>query len=262
MKRLFGIACALIFLAACTNINGARKNDNGGTLKRDSVTDSMRINLNGHDISSTVKIVVPVGNEALNKSIRRFLVESVEGDDKLNSLQSMAHHFVALKTNELKEDVVCDGTQDFCPPLSFDMEIGVIYENEKIVTLCTIQDIYLGGAHGSYLYGGTTFRKSDGVILDDGILKKSKIGEVKKEVSRRLAEEYFKRDNDEDSPMMENGVLKTVDLPGAGVYIDNDSMVFTYQQYEIAAYVFGLPTVSIPLKEMKEKGWLNDNANW
>lgn len=261
MKKLIGIACTIMLFAACMDINGSGRNDNSTVITTDSVEDSLITHEGYHDISSKIKMVVPVGNETFNKSVSHVLMSFIDGNETVDStnLKAMARFYVEKKVNELKEDVFCDGTTDFCPPLSHDLEVSVLYENEKIVTLLTTQTIYLGGAHGSFLVEGISLDKKTGKVLNTNILAKDKLNEVKKEVSKGL-KEYFNYDSDDiiaDSPMKESdGTDKIVDLPVNGIYIDKDSVVFTYQQYEIAAYVYGLPTTSIALKDMKKNGWL------
>ena len=67
-----------------------------------------------------------------------------------------------------------------------------------------------------------------------------------------MGDEY----SDDESPMMEeDGTTKIVDLPEKGIYICNDSVVFQYQQYEVAPYAFGMPCTSISLKDMKANNW-------
>ena len=42
-----------------------------------------------------------------------------------------------------------------------------------------------------------------------------------------------------------------VPLPKNPPYLKGDTLMFVYQQYEIAAYAYGLPVAAIPLKDLK-----------
>ena len=233
MKKLLIFACALLLIVAC-NKNGKGNDAAEATQKTDSVTDTVKTHEGKQDITTTIKIVVPVGNEALTKSIGHMIMTAIEGNNTIDStdIKAMAHFFVENKAKELKGEADYEGSDSVGPELSHDINIKILYENDQIITMGVEQYVYLGGAHGSTLFEGVTFDKSTGKVLGKDILAQDKIAEV-----------Y-------------NGKDKTLDLPQSGIYIDNDSVVFVYQQYEILPYVFDLPETSLSLKDMKEKGWL------
>lgn len=260
-------------IASCSKGNGVAKSETNGdaieevssNLATDSAKDSLTIREGKHDLTATIKIVAPTGNEALTASIIKMIKETLEmkGDADATDIKALAHAFVTNKVEELKEDVFYEGEDPDGPPLNYDVVIEVLYENDEIITMSVDQDVYLGGPHGSYLVKGVTFNKADGKVLGTNILAQDKIEDVKKAVSGGLVE-FFKdlmgeEYSDDESPMTdENGKQKIVDLPESGIYINNDSVVFQYQQYEVAPYAFGLPATSFSLKEMKENGWLSE----
>ena len=262
MKKLLIFACALLLIVAC-NKNGKGNDAAEATQKTDSVTDTVKTHEGKQDITTTIKIVVPVGNEALTKSIGHMIMTAIEGNNTIDStdIKAMAHFFVENKAKELKGEADYEGSDSVGPELSHDIDIKILYENDQIITMGVEQYVYLGGAHGSTLFEGVTFDKSTGKVLGKDILAQDKIAEVKTAVSQGL-EKFLKETmgseyNEAESPLSEyNGKDKTLDLPQSGIYIDNDSVVFVYQQYEILPYVFGLPETSLSLKDMKEKGWL------
>ena len=263
MKKLLIFASALLLIIAC-NKNGKGNGDADTTQKIDSVIDSVKTHQGKQDISTSIKIVVPVGNEALTKSIGHMIMTAIEADSAIDStdIKAIARYFVESKANELKGEADYEGDDPEGPMLSHDVEVKILYENDQIITMGVIQDVFLGGAHGSALFEGVTFDKATGKVLGTNILAQDKLGEVKKEVTRQL-ENYLKETmgsdyNEAESPLKdENGKATIVDLPVNGIYIDKDSVVFVYQQYEILPYAFGLPEASLSLKDLKEKGWLD-----
>ena len=273
MRKLLFFACMTLCIASCSKGNGVAKSETNGdaieevssNLATDSAKDSLTIREGKHDLTATIKIVAPTGNEALTASIIKMIKETLEmkGDADATDIKALAHAFVTNKVEELKEDVFYEGEDPDGPPLNYDVVIEVLYENDEIITMSVDQDVYLGGPHGSYLVKGVTFNKADGKVLGTNILAQDKIEDVKKAVSGGLVE-FFKdlmgeEYSDDESPMTdENGKQKIVDLPESGIYINNDSVVFQYQQYEVAPYAFGLPATSFSLKEMKENGWLSE----
>lgn len=46
---------------------------------------------------------------------------------------------------------------------------------------------------------------------------------------------------------IENGIIP---LPKNGVYLSSEGVVFIYGQYEIAPYALGMPTFTVPYKEI------------
>lgn len=265
MKKLLFFACIALLTSACSNskTNGVEKAEKSDAPATVSANDSLTIREGKHDITATIKIDAPTSNEALTKSIGQMVVEVLEmkGVVDATDFKALAHQFVTNKVEELKEDVFYEGEDPDGPPLNYDVNIRVIYENDQIVTMGVTEDVYLGGPHGSILFKGVTFNKADGKVLGMNILAQDKLDELKGAVSGGL-NNFFKElmgdeYSDDESPMMEeDGTTKVVDLPEKGIYICNDSVVFQYQQYEVAPYAFGMPCTSISLKDMKANNWL------
>lgn len=262
MKKLLFFACAMLLIMAC-NKKGTGTPEADNNPKTDSVIDSLKIHQGKQDIFTKIKIVVPVGNEALTKSINQMIKDAIEANDSVdaNDLKAMARFFVENRANEMKEDADYEGDDPEGPNLWHEMEIKILYENDQIITMGVIEDVYLAGAHGSALFKGVTFNKADGKVLGKNILAQDKIDEVKKAVTQEL-EKYLKDTmgsdyNEAESPLKdETGKDNVVELPEKGIYINNDSLVFIYQQYEILPYAFGMPEASLSLKDMKKNGWL------
>jgi hypothetical protein len=246
---------------ACANIDGTGKNDT--SLKKDSITDSISLREGKHDITAIVKIVVPVGNEALNKGVCDFIMNAIRYNDSTKitviapDVKSLAQSMLDSISSMLKGATFYEGEESSGPPLWHNVEASILDETAKTITIGIMQDIYLGGPHGSALVEGATFNKADGKRLDASIFAQDKLTDIKKEVTEGLKEFFGPLGNEEDSPLKdENGKDKIVELPEKGIYINKDSVVFIYQQYEIAPYAYGIPSTALSLKDMKKKGLL------
>lgn len=66
---------------------------------------------------------------------------------------------------------------------------------------------------------------------------------------------WYEKENDVESRVkedmdglsLENGIIP---LPGNGVYLSPEGVVFIYGFYEIGAYAIGMPTFTVPYKKI------------
>ena len=135
-------------------------------------------------------------------------------------------------------------------------------QTEKYVTLEETHEIFTGGAHGAYIVSGLTFRTSDGARMGWNLFDMSKkaelIARLKKgvmdflEVSteEELQDQLQVLWDDPDTP--ENELEFGLPLPRAVPYVTTKGVAFIYQQYEIACYAAGLPSVVIPAEELRD----------
>lgn len=130
-------------------------------------------------------------------------------------------------------------------------------ETDRYVTYYSSFYTYSGGAHGMASEYGTTFDKKSGVMLRNVLNPK----DVKalQPILRAGVESYFRggyeKENDVESRVkedmdglsLENSIIP---LPGNGVYLSPDGVVFIYGFYEIGAYAIGMPTFTVPYKKI------------
>ena len=130
-------------------------------------------------------------------------------------------------------------------------------ETDRYVTYYSTFYTYSGGAHGMASEYGATFDKKTGVMLRNVLNPK----DVKalQPILRAGVESYFRRwyekEHDADSRVktdmealfLENGIIP---LPGSGVYLSPEGVVFIYGLYEIGAYAIGMPTFTVPYKKI------------
>lgn len=218
------------------------------------------------DKSGEYKIVVDFptsGNPILVNAIREYISESLgisyagemennmqgsySGD--LGDGQKMIDYYFDLKYKEFKNahDEMAEHMQVDAPTFASETEIHFLYETDKFVTYEMKKYEDMGGAHGGTFISGMTFRKSDGRRVEWDLFTKSMQDVIKKGLKK-----YFEVNTDEElenSLSLENTYL--LPLPATPPVFTKEGVLFTYQQYEIAAYAAGLPSFIVPYDEAK-----------
>ena len=219
-----------------------------------------------NDKSGEYKIVVDFptgGNPILVNAIREYISESLgisyagemennmqgsySGD--LGDGQKMIDYYIDLKYKEFKNahDEMAEHMQGDTPTFASETEIHYLYETDKFVTYEMKKYEDMGGAHGGTFISGMTFRKSDGRRVDWELFTKSMQDVIKKGLKK-----YFEVHTDEEMEKylsLENTYL--LPLPATPPVFTKEGVLFTYQQYEIAAYAAGLPSFIVPYDEAK-----------
>ncbi|MBP5771517.1 MAG: DUF3298 domain-containing protein [Bacteroidaceae bacterium] len=146
------------------------------------------------------------------------------------------------------------------------LSIELLENTDSYVTMSSGHEVYLGGAHGGYNSEGISFRKSDGrpfgwdcfdmskraELVE--LLKKGLMGYFNEGVEEKIYTDSALFDNlilydDPDTP--ENELEYGLPLPQARPWLTRDGISFIYQQYEIAAYAWGLPNLCLPVEALK-----------
>lgn len=218
------------------------------------------------DKSGEYKIVVDFptsGNPILVNAIREYISESLgisyagelennmQGtyDGDLSNGQKMIDYYFDLKYKEFKKahDLMAENMTGDVPTFASETEIHFLYETDKFVTYEMKKYEDMGGAHGGTFISGMTFRKSDGRRVEWDLFTKSMQDVIKKGLKK-----YFEVNTDEElenSLSLENTYM--LPLPATPPVFTKEGVLFTYQQYEIAAYAAGLPSFIVPYDEAK-----------
>ena len=218
------------------------------------------------DKSGEYKIIVDFptsGNPILVNAIREYISESLgisyagelennmQGsyDGDLSNGQKMIDYYFDLKYKEFKKahDLMAENMTGDVPTFASETEIHYLYETDKFVTYEMKKYEDMGGAHGGTFISGMTFRKSDGRRVEWDLFTKSMQDVIKKGLKK-----YFEVNTDEElenSLSLENTYM--LPLPATPPVFTKEGVMFTYQQYEIAAYAAGLPSFIVPYDEAK-----------
>lgn len=142
---------------------------------------------------------------------------------------------------------------DEMPGWEYEFNLLKDRETDKYVVFLSQDYVYLGGAHGGITgRGGLTFCKKDGLLVEKTVDPASL--DAIQPLLRKGLTKYF---SDEDMEIaqeeldnylfLETGVIP---LPAWTPYPSEEGLVFTYQQYEIAAYAVGMPEFTVPYADI------------
>ena len=211
-----------------------------------AVADSIAIN----GKSGVVKITADFpesGNFFVVNNIREWISEQMGGSytGNIDNGQKMLEHYRSMTMADFKENIIPD-----LPDLEDmyaikDLKFSKLYETDKIVTYICTQEGYTGGAHGWFLSEGQTFRKSDGRRLDLDLFREESKRELAELVKDNIMIQYFEADKNQSGNLLFEEAEDFFPLPLSAPYFTDKGVTFTYQQYEVAPYAFGLPTCVI-----------------
>lgn len=197
---------------------------------------------------------VPVDTASvLSKAIGEYVSETLGGtwEGSCVDFNGMLNHYVSALSatySDMFKDLPT--AEQRCLD---DMRIVKYAENEKYVTYFVTHDLYLGGAHGSQMLDGVTFRKCDGRRIgwdvftgkyDDNFAKLLKDG----------LKEYWQitSDNELRTYFLDENDYYSVPRPECAPLFTADGIRIVYNEYEIAAYACGRPSFTIPYDEIED----------
>lgn len=278
MKRNFTcLALLLALLCAC----GPKEVKNEPT-QADSpkqLTDTLVVNptsryMSDSTATSALNVAFPVANKknsqlaaAINEWISEQLGgtygDSVEGDyaKLLSDTAAMVDHYYAaikkLNDDNWKEMAENMQPEDLQGMQLFDsIAITKTAEGKDWVTFQFVNDVFQGGAHGSHLVFGQTFRKSDGRRIGWDIIRQLPEGNLQ-ELMRKGLVSYFAADNEEGfkeedlESVLDESARYYIPMPQCPPLFTSEGILFLYNQYEIAAYAMGLPCFVLTWEKLK-----------
>ena len=142
-----------------------------------------------------------------------------------------------------------EGVPDYAE-LSYNASMEKLFETDQVVTYALTIDQDLGGAHPTSEYYGATFRKDNGQQLKWDMVS----GDLHELVVEML-KSYFNVETDADlmKHLLEDKAqdVKSIPLPNNPPFLTEEGVALTYQQYEIAAYAYGMPGDTIAYERFK-----------
>lgn len=257
MKRILFIAVASCLLVSACNhpVKEAEKTpDTSFSVNTLTVEDSLQFPperveewMDNDMARYSAEVDVPVTeNEVLRNNIIQWmgslLNEDYNGDPK--DLEAMVAYdkayFLSLETGE--------------PRTVLQRAIKMVEENDRYVSYYGDTWEYNGGAHGATYMNGATFSKATGERFTTRMFKDAE--PLPGMIWEALKEQYF-------NPLLEGTgitaeeavyaeVAESLPMPDSDPWIQNDTVRFIYQDYEIAAHALGLPECGIPYADLKD----------
>lgn len=149
------------------------------------------------------------------------------------------------------------------PQWTYQYQCKKTTEAEKFVVYYSQTYVYFGGAHGGITgRGAMTFDKSTGHMVQR-FLKPTATKSLQK-MFRKGIRQYFAECGDTVSDedldiylqLMSDLIPQPVNTPYPNAA--GDTLIFTYQQYEIASYAAGMPSFGLPVEKLAP--YLTDEA--
>ena len=274
-------ASSLLFLLLLTGISSCKKQGDKNTDMHNTVetTDNFAKNEAGTlvfdsvywekttDVAKNGKVSVKIRypyikseHHDIQDSIFAWEKEMLESKDSKASFLELARECGAALSDSLTKDMksILEVYKEEEPKeLTYDMNISVDYEDNEYFTLVATTYTYYGGAHGSTIVCGQTFRKADGKRVGWELLSGYSAKELKKKIKHGL-KGYFNIPSDAadsenqlmNSLMIDDEAFRNdFPLPEATPYLSAKGVCIQYQQYEIACYAAGMPECYIPVKK-------------
>lgn len=232
-------------------------------------------------VQSTILVDCPTADDSLSRAVMTFIGKQLgslyvpysyseeaealkqypryKGD--MLQMQQVVDYYGKGATKYLKSvlsDMAGEG-RDELPQVCSDVKIRKVAETSTYLTYAMSTYSAVGGAHGSY----TSYNINISKLTDKPIEKAIDASRTRalQKILQKGIEHYFKECGEADfqissiqdylDPTGENGSSKLIPLPQNTPYIENDSLCFVYQQYEIAPYAAGLVSFNVALKEIK-----------
>ena len=280
MRKIFAVGLAVLAAAACRPSGG--KDLQTETVNYEDATAHA-------DLSIKVELPV-YGQGAAADRIRASLVEVMDGqlshigsyeeerlfpafegdfskteslvmyyrDKALEAIGQLSQEDYDERVNSIEEnDGLTDGQRKEIladmPGWEYDFSLLKDRETDRYVVFLSQDYVYLGGAHGGVVgRGGLTFDKKEGALVEK-MVDSASLDAVQPLLRKGLSQ-YFSDNEMEVAPeeldnilFLETGVIP---FPAWTPYPSEEGLVFTYQQYEIAAYAAGMPEFTVPYADI------------
>lgn len=259
MYRLSIILAVLVAIWSQSCGSSSPKDDTSVTVVETKVvSDSAGYELEKGKVYAKIIIDEPTDVNNLCKNNFAMWISTVLEREKTSdkdAVHSLASAFIQTRAANLKNAFIEE--QKFAEskqlkPFFTDVEIRKIYEDNTFITYLMEEETYSGGEHGMHLSVGYTFNKSDFSLSD--LINPEDSDTYRQEITEELGRTLV------DNPSNLMNLLQIDDkskkeglvpFPANGAYLENDSLVFKYQEYEITPYRYGIPCVKIKYEKNK-----------
>lgn len=191
------------------------------------------------------------GEGNLAESLATVLRDSVLCMQGYSTIEETMAALADSMQNEWKQEIaeMYEPESEYKETLQYYYTIeGKPVENkrEDILSYQANTTCYLGGAHGSYVVQYFNFDKKSGKLLTIGdIVPSEKELPVLMAMEEQLCKDWEAKDLEELQE--KTGITMLGDLYLTNNFlVDGDSIIFLFNQYEIAPYAAGLISVTIP----------------
>ena len=241
----------------CTACSGKKteKTENAvpATFTTDSVAETDSIAVGKSSAKATITMVYPAdGPKDLVDSVRMWINNRLGFKDTIIADGAKVARLALVQQLDSNKVDLAGMTKDF-PDYQTQYvtlwEISPVFETGKVLTYAGSIYTYTGGAHGSTVSFGSTFRTDNGKALGWDMFRSDSLVAIKNMVKEAIKTQYFKAGNNfSDYLLVKENEFP---LPQTAPRFVKDGIEFIYQQYEIAPYAAGMPSCVLPYPALK-----------
>lgn len=259
------VALFLISIIVSGCITGAKKSaDNDITFDSISVDKTYHLLENPENPNCNLQInftfPVKYDNKEILKKVQQQFVSSYFGDsyetlspeeatakyteDYLNSYKDLTDEY---KAELAKADDTPVGAWFSYYEMSSD---DIAYNQNDIISYTVNFENYTGGAHGAHSFTNHVINlKTGNPIAEEDIF----VDGYQEDLAQILIDRIAKQNSLDDVKELENIGFFSIDeiFPNGNFLIDDNGITYTYNEYEIAAYVVGATNVHLPYEEIQ-----------
>jgi hypothetical protein len=192
--------------------------------------------------------IIESGNQVLIDSINAFISKTFFGKFRNTILslkekvQAESDSFYQVYMNDFSEF----NQADFPLTYQYDLKLTVAFFNEKYVTLKNDNYDYMGGAHGNYNTLYYVFNAENGKLI-------TSVNELESDtfkLQETAKQQFYKLKNiDANKPINDQGFWfeKKAFSLNNNFGLLKDTIIFTFNPYEIASYADGQIELKIPI---------------
>lgn len=262
-KSIIVFFLASLFLASC---HTGTKQTTENAVQFDSIrvdkTYHLLDNPENPNCNLQLDFIFPVksGDKELLQKIQKLFVQSYFGENYENLTPSEAvaqytedylNAYKELEAN-YKEDLA---KQDQSPVGAwysyYEMSSDdIVYNGNDLLSYTINFENYTGGAHGAHSFTNRVINMKTGKFVTE---EEIFIENYQDDLARILIDRIAKENNVENAKDLENIGFFSVEeiFPNGNFLVDERGITYTFNEYEIAAYVVGATQVFIPFEDIR-----------
>ena len=263
LQAKFIVLISILILAGCNN-TPKKADSNKVTFDSIKVDRSYHLLDNPENPNCNLQInftyPTQVDNKQQIKDIQRIFIQSYFGDSYVDYSPKEAaekyteDYLTNYKALEADFKSEADKAQD--EPIGawysyYEMSSNKITYNKSGLLCFTVNfENYTGGAHGSHSYFNHIINLKTGSAVTE---KEVFIDNYEDDLAKILVDAIAKQNQVTDVKALENMGFFSVDeiFPNGNFSVDETGINYTFNEYEIAAYVVGVTNVHLPFGEIQ-----------
>ena len=262
-QKLVVLFLISVFVSGC-NIGTKKTTDNDVTFDSISVDKTYHLLENPENPNCNLQInftyPAKYDNKDILKKIQQQFVYSYFGDgyENLSPEEAAAKYTEDYLNNykDLEDEYKAEVAKADETPVGawfsyFEMSSDDIAYNKNDILSYTVNfENYTGGAHGAHSFTNHVIdMKTGNLIKEDDIF----IEGFQEDLAQILIDRIAKQNTVENPKELENIGFFSIDeiFPNGNFLIDDNGITYTFNEYEIAAYVVGATNVHLPYEEIQ-----------